>query len=277
MHAMLFLLLAQVAGPQMPPTTQPEMADVNLLQGPMKLEIMAMAERRIRYIVPPPGQPADSQLQFQVRLVGEKLAQAVKHGRFVITKAVDDTGRELVAPDAYSQEDLEQTRPLSQPRLANTGLILVGGVQASTRGAKKLTTLEGYVRVVYAAGENEVTVTDPLGQRGNKVADKALESAGLTVELVPHEKLVGNEKENQTIALKISGPQEQIQGVDFYDAWMKKIFARPAPAKTTDGEDIMIYRIGGGTLDKDSRMVIRVYEGLSDEKIEMKLSDVELP
>lgn len=260
--------------PASPPTPPP-----NYAVGELKVDCVAMLEGRYRFSDPAPGAPRESELRMQFRLVGEKITQIQRHGQLILSEVIDDTGKSLFDPSSYSREDRENTRLVAGPaeKLSETGLLLVTRVTASSRGAKTLKKIRGSVRLILSREYVEVTVSNPVQFVGKSVDDKRLKDLGIEVRLVAPDELDNPYEAGKAIAVQYVARPELVRSVALFDAWMKPLRTREAPATTRDGKPCTLFTILGGELNADAQLVVQVFPAVEDVKVPVELDDVPLP
>lgn len=83
--------------------TQPAEPAVTYDQGPLRAEILAMFDARYFFLEKTAG-TRESELRLQMRFAGAGIENTVRVGNIIFTEATDDTGRALVTPETYTEE-----------------------------------------------------------------------------------------------------------------------------------------------------------------------------
>lgn len=252
------------------PTTQ---------EGPMRIELFGLREVRELYPDPRSQYPDQSRLHLGMTLAGARLEQVVRIGRAIITEAVDEAGKVLVAPDAYDEDQRTATNPVNvTPDVIQRGGLQLGAqLTATTRGAATIAKLKGTVRVVYAGAHEEITVFNPRAQAGSLIEHPRLKELGISVRVMPPGDPKGAPAQENVITLQFLPDRNRVRGVAFHDAWMKKLTARDKLLKTNDGEDCVSYQVSRGWINEDAQMVLEIYPEIEETQIPIEFSDVPLP
>ncbi len=268
------------AMPASAPASAPASMPVTVYsQGPMRVEIAALLEQRFRYLDQSMQQTRPPELRFQVRVAGENVTKVARYGQLILDEVVDDTGLPLVDATKLTEAQRTQTRLSSMPpeRLAEQGLLLVGEAKAAARAAKTLKTMRGSVKIVYADGFEEVTILNPLQYVGQGIEDSRLKAMGIEISIAKTDQFEPAYEPKKGLALKIKTGDDRIRSIEFFDAWMKNIRARPQPVLSKDETEFAQYRLLGGELDDKSQMVIKVFKNVREDVVKFDFKDVELP
>jgi hypothetical protein len=264
--------------PPAPPATQPmdELA-VTYDQGPLRSEVLAMFDARYFFLEKTPG-ARESELRMQVRFAGSGIENTVRVGNIIFTEATDDTGRALITPETYTDEQKTEMRPFNYPpeRLKSSGLLLQAKLDSPARAARTM-RLRGSLRVVMAPEKLEISIDNPLQYVGKIIPNEKLKEIGLEVRVVPAEELSEEQSQPNQLVLQIAKGDEKVQEVAFYDGYMKQMRPRERTLKTNSGESVKAYSITSGTLDENTQMVLRVFPKTEDVSIPIELDSVPLP
>lgn len=273
----LSLLLAVLQTAAVTPAAEPGPTPLATMEGPLRVELLAFGENRVRYLRQPPGQAARSVLQMQFRLAGARLSEVFKLGNLVFTRAEDDTGRSLIAEDTFTQEYIQEMRPVSAQSGISEGLLLAVRLEAASRQARAIAAMEGYVNVVTGAGTEEITIENPLQYQGRLVEHPRLAALDIEIRVLPLEQLAPPYRSERPIALQFVRGESRVRSVDFYDAWLRRMVVRPGPATTAGGEPCTVYRIGIGQPSEDMVAVLTVFERIEEIRVPAEFHNVELP
>jgi hypothetical protein len=246
-------------------------------EGPLRSEMLAMFDARYWYLDRNPG-ARESELRMQMRFAGAGIENTVRVGNIIFTEAVDDTGRTLITPETFTDEQKTEMRPYNYPpeRLKSGGLPLGARVDSPARAAKTI-RLRGSLRVVMAPEKVEVTIDNPLQYAGKVIPNEQLKNIGLEIRVVPVEEMSEEQTQSNQIILEFVKGEDKVQEVAFYDAWMKQMRPRERTVQTKAGASVKTYSIASGTLDENTQMVLRVFPKVDEVTIPIDLQSVPLP
>jgi hypothetical protein len=259
------------------PKGQPE--DIKPPTGPMRVELLSVSETRVHYEGQPPQKPAKSSLRLQAKLTGERLAELVAVGRLVLEELIDDTGAMLAAPQDVDPAERNATRPLRMSRqILVKGFV---GLQANTkvpsRAARQITKANGWVNVAYATETEEIMIDNPLQYADRYIEHPRLAELGFKVRVVNPGKEINQKRDGRGIGLQFDGYRKHMRRVEFFDAWMKPMYARDRTVKTPEGQEYIFYGVVVGQLDADSQMLLRFYPEIEEAQIRYTFENIELP
>lgn len=267
--------------PSPPPTTQPAAPAEKspYVQGPLRVELMAILEGRYHYFDESMAQKRDSELRMQFRVAGENIGQIVRYGSIVLEDVVDAEGNALVDPATITDEARTTTRlsTMAPERIEESGLLLVAQSKASARTAQTLRHVRGFVRCVFSTGYEEITVLNPLQYLGKKIENPRLEALGVEIEMQAAPGPDANPPANQQFTLCYKRGGDRIRTVNVFDQWMKVIRNRATPSQGEDGRECMQFRLLGGEVDDHSQLVIQIFADAREEVVKFDLPDVKLP
>jgi hypothetical protein len=264
--------------PATPAATQPATEPAAVYdQGPLRSDMLAMFDARYWYLDKNPG-ARESELRVQMRFAGAGIENTVRVGNIIFTEAVDDTGRTLITPQTYTEEQKTEMRPYNYPpeRLKSSGLPLGARVDSPARAAKTI-RLRGSLRLVLAPEKVEVTIDNPLQYVGKVLPNDQLKGMGLEVRVVPAEEITEEQAQANQIVLQLVKGGDKVQDVAFYDAWMKQMRPRERALQTKGGDSVKAYSMTSGTLDENTQMVLRVFPKIEEISIPIDLDSVPLP
>ena len=265
---------------QVQPAEPPaEAEEVKPPAGPMRLELNAIGESRVRYAgeVPPNAPP--SALGIQMKLMGDRLDQIIGLGQLVIEEMVDDQGNAYVNPEDITEE----TRTAVAPNRAAATVVEQGfwPMQAETkappRTASILAKVKGFINVVYAVGEpEEILIDNPTQFREGFLEHPRLKELGIKIGVrAPGDE--SNEAFGRGVAFDFGDFRKQVRRVEFYDGWMKPLYARERRMRGEDGQPLSFWGVSVGKLDEDSQMVLTFFPKTEQQTLTFELDDVELP
>jgi hypothetical protein len=265
------------ATPEKQPTTAPTFDE-----GPLRCELSAMFDARYWYLDEQPrSEKPELRMRWLVR--GERIDQVVRRGNLIFSEAVDDTGRTLVGPDTYTEEQRTITYPLSDTpaQLRAQGLPFVTRVDSPARGAKSV-KFQGTLRIMLAPQREEVTIQNPLQFAGKTIENDRLKELGIVIRLVPAEDVdVGDQPATQfkdAFVFQYVQNRDKVNSAALYDAWMKRMRYREQPSmKTKQGEPVTVYALGKEGITEETQFVLEVFPKFEDVTIRVDLDSVTLP
>jgi hypothetical protein len=257
-----------------------ETPEIELPTGPMRVEPWAISETRVRYDSDPPPKPPQPTLSLRAKLTGERLVHMVGRGELIVEEMVDDTGAVLKALADYDPQELARTYPQKAgKRMLTAGYAgLNVDVPAPSRQARKLTEVRGYVSVVYATEVEEITIDNPLQYLGTYLDHPRLNELGIKIKVIEPGEEVKNMRDTSGIALQFEGDaRKHLWKAEFFDAWLKPMYARERPMKMPDGEEYLFYAVVVGKIDADVQMLMKFYPKIEEEQVRFEFKDLELP
>ena len=276
-----FCLMLQQADPSV--TVQAETPQATTApttqEGPMRVELVGIQEMREAYLGPKVERPSRSQLTLGMVMAGARLKEVVKVGNVIFTEVVDETGKSLIGPDTYDEKKRTSLGPVQVTLevIMRGGIRLVSKLEPTARNAATITKLKGTVRVLYATDMEEITIVNPRQLMGTIIVHPRLKELGIEIRVMPAGDPRGAPPQDRFIVLQVLTKENHVSGVEFQDAWMRRMATRPRLMKTNAGEDCMLYQVSRGNLDVDSQMVIQVYPELEEAQLEVEFNDVPLP
>ncbi len=247
-------------------------------EGPLAVAVVAIFDARYWFEHTRTG-TRESEMRMQIRISGEDIKKIVRAGEVIFTEVVDDTGKSLVDPQSYTEEQKTQTRPVNAApeRLREQGLMTGTRFGSPARGAKTV-KLVGSVRVVKAADREEVTIDNPLQYVGQTIENPRLKELGIEVKVVPVAELPGSPPPaDQMIALQYLRGDQQIAGIKLLDGWMKPVRYRERPMNTMSGDPVAAYLAQGSALDENTQLVLEVFPHVEETEVKINLDAVRLP
>jgi len=253
---------------------------IELPTGPMRVELWAVSERRDYYKLDPPAGGPHFSLMLRTRLTGERLIYLSGCGDLILEKMVDDTGKVLKSIDDYQPDELTKVKSLrSGKTMLRLGFAAqAASVEASSRKASKLDLIKGYVNVVYAEKSEVIMIDNPFQYMGGYIKHPVLEKLGMKIKVIDPEGKYADKRVFAGIALQYEGDTtKHIRKVDFYDSWLKPMYARERSMKTPEGAEYSMFNPVGGKMDCDVQMLLRYYPVIEEERIPFEFTDVQLP
>ncbi len=288
----LLVLLQAPAQPATPPPPPPPPAAGEAAQpatppppavvydtGPMKAEVTAVREIRLKYMDSAERSAADSNFAMQVRISGEKLGKIKRYGSLILTEAVDDKGGAMVKEDTYPEQERTAMRPQMMPieRLREQGLVVATRVLMSTRGATKITKLKGSIKLVMADKTEKFTILNPYQYLGKTITDPRLTELGIELKIASIDDLEQPAQAQRCLAVQVVSKQENIQSIAFFDGGMQPIRHRENPGKTKDGAAVTVYCLDGGTFTNETSLVIDVHPQVEVTDLSLDVDNLDLP
>lgn len=257
------------------PAAQPETPK---LEGPMRVTLLGAIEQRTRYVEEPQGVTASPSMRLQLKLTGENLARVARMGNAIITEAVDDQGDNLVEMEDRRPDVGERTRPFSMSvAMQRAGYVVLDvTLQPAKRSATRIQTLKGFINVAYADETDEIVILDPMRFAGRTLDHPRLVEHGILIDVLePDAADTGGP--GRGIGLRIHDGEENIRGIEMFDADMKQIITRNSNRRPIDAEPYLLVATAGVPITPDTQMVIAIHPTIERERIEIELTDVELP
>lgn len=247
--------------------------------GPLKAEITAMREIRLKYLDSAERSAQESNFAMQIRISGEKLGQIKRFGNFLLTEAVDDKGGAMIKDDTYNEQDKTTMRQQAMPieRLRESGLLIATRGVCSSRGATKIAKLKGSVKLVLAEKTETITILNPYQYVGKSIDDPRLKEMGLEIKVLPVEDIDQPLQAQRCIVLQPTAKKDNIQSVAFYDGGMQPMRHRESPASTKAKEDATSYCLDGGSFTNETSLVLEVHPQVEVVNLPLEAENVELP
>ncbi|MGD8451442.1 MAG: hypothetical protein PVJ57_06450 [Phycisphaerae bacterium] len=267
---------ADAVAQETPPVTSAPTYD----EGPLRCEVAAIFDARYWYKVTPPRvQP--SVLQMRLQVMGDRITQVARAGEVIFTEAVDDTGKALIDPNSYTDEQREALHPLrlSPEQLRAQGLLLPASFDSPDRAARSI-KLRGTVKVVLAEGREEITIDNPLQYAGKTIENELLRKLGVVVRIVPPDELEATgpaKTPAELLALEYVEKGDHINTVNLVDAWMKRLAFRQQPMKTKDGRDVVTFTLGREKFTEETQLVLEVFTRFEEVVLPIDQDSVTLP
>lgn len=250
--------------------------------GPLRLEIGAMFDARLWFRENQLGQ-RPSELQMQLRVVGDRLGEIARYGNVIFTEAVDDTGKSLLKADAYTEEDKTVTRPQPSPieELRKSGLRLPARLDSPSRAANTI-RLRGSIRLILGQDKRAVTIDKPLQylEGDGQVKNDELHELGVGLRIRSAEDLKLDAKPpppGKILVLQYLQGQEKVHSVTLYDGWLKEIPKRERQMTTTDGADVLVLTLAAAEIDVNTQLVLEVFPKIEDIRLPVEIDAQPLP
>lgn len=262
---------AQAVQQQTPP--QPSM-----LEGPMRIELTSIRERRSASFTEGDTAPVSTDLTLQFRVRGEQLGQIARYGRPIFSQITDSTGKSLVDPSEYSDSEKNYTgRQLALPaRLERSGLVFAARVLAPQRNAAEISTMKGTFRVVYATQHESIYIDNPRQYQGRTIDHPRLEEYGIEIFVLPAGQPARAQITANDIALRFVTGEERIHDIVHCDPWLKQLRSRRMAMRDDESRDCIVYKTEAELTDEHT-MVIEFYPTIRDVRIPIDFESVKLP
>lgn len=266
--------------PQEPQGNQPATEEIELPTGPMRVEPWSVSETRSRYDSDPPPKPPKQALMLRAKLTGERLVHMVGRGEMIIAEMVDDTGTVLKTIADYDPRELKKTYSLKAgKRMLAAGYAgLTADAPVTSREAQKLVKVSGYVNVAYATEVKEITIDNPLQYLGGYLEHPQLKELNFKIKVIEPGGEAASMRELSGLALQYEGgTQRHLHKAEFFDAWLKPMYARDRAMETADGEEYLFFAVSVGKIDADTQMVLKFFPEVEEEKVPFEFKDLDLP
>ena len=254
--------------------------DIKLPEGPMRVEPWSFSETRSFYMNDPPAGGVKSNLILRAKLTGDRLIYLAGRGEMIVEEMVDDTGKVLLSTKDFEPRELTRIYPLrAGKRMMQAGYAAVQVTgEASSRDAKKLKKVKGYVNAVYAKRTEEILIDNPLQFAGGLIEHPKLKEIGLKIKVLDPEGRIKQTGNTPALALQyLDDGEKYIRMIDFYDAWLKPLYAREQPRETPEGEPYRLYTSMVGKIDADAQLMIKYYPEIEEERVQFEFTDLDLP
>ena len=257
-----------------------EQPEIKLPTGPMRVEAWAISESRSRYDSDPPPKPPEPTLSLRIKLTGERLIHLASRGEPIIEEMVDDTGAVLKTLADHDPRELTKVYPLrAGKRMREAGFAgLNVNAPAPSRQARKLTKVRGYVNAVFAIETEEIMIDNPLQYLGGYLEHPRLQELDIKIKVVTPGEGAMDKHDVGGIALQfVGGARKHLNKAEFFDGWLKPLYARERPMETPEGEEYLFYAVVVGKIDADTQMMVKFYPEIEEEKVTFELENIELP
>jgi hypothetical protein len=277
-------LVSRAQGPAPTPPTPAKPADPNAPavvydEGPLRAEIIAMREVRMRYNDTPERSESESNFAMLVRIRGERLKEISRYGNVILSEVVDDSGRAMLDPNSITDEDRNTMRPQSLPaaRLQEGGLQLATRpLKMAARVAKTLKHVRGEIKIVMAGKTEKVTIVNPSQYEGKALEHPRLSELGIEVRVVPASELE-TPPPGQSVVLQYKQKADNVQSASFYDAAMKPLRSRERPMTTKAGEKCVVLLLEGAGATNEMQLVLDVSPTIESLVLPVTGDDLPLP
>lgn len=156
-----------------------------------EVKITAESVEEVRFanldskINPPRVKP---ELKVAIRIAGAPVAKARRCSFPEITKAIDDTGKDLMPKDILKggpRRNYYNANPQKDELYGPNGYPLAFRLAASSRGAKKISLINGTIALIVGGDITEVNWDKIGGEVETEVAHPALAAAAVKVKVLP--------------------------------------------------------------------------------------------
>ena len=246
--------------------------------GPLRCELTGLYEARYWFGKEERGS-RPSEMQLRWRISGKRITKIVRHGPVILTEAVDDTGKSLIGPDTYTDEERNALNPLRVPpsRLRFTGLEKVSRLEPPARGAKSI-TLHGTARLVLAKEREQITIDRPLDYVGKTLEHDRLKELGIEIKVIPPADVDARAADPaKRYVLQYVKGKNLVFDATLLDAWMKPMRWQSKPMKTKQGEDVDMYMLAQGKLTDDCQLVLEVLPEIEEKTLPIEIDNMPLP
>ena len=275
---LLALVFSQDQAAQAAPQQQPSPPPPSMLEGPMRIELTSIRERRSASFIEGDTAPVSNDLTLQFRVRGEQLTQIARYGRPIFSRITDSTGKSLVDPSAYSDSEKNYTgRQLALPsRLERSGLVFAARILAPQRKAAEISIIKGTFRVVYATKHESIYIDNPRQYQGRTIDHPRLKEYGIEIFVLPPGQPARAQITANDVALRFVSGEERIHDVIHCDPWLKQLRSRTMAMRDDEGRDCIVYKTEAELTDEHT-MVIEFYPTIQDVRIPIDFESVKLP
>ncbi|MFN0136346.1 MAG: hypothetical protein ACKVS9_09560 [Phycisphaerae bacterium] len=250
------------------------------VSGPMRAEILAILDNRIRVIGEVPGGAPKPVFRVVFKVTGERLYEVFRVGKLIVEDMTDDAGTKLLDPTVFTDADRTDLQPLANAQaVTSQGYIMLDANPSGLPGrAAKTMKVRGFVNVAMGADEQNLNI-DGVGRKpGEMITHAKLTELGVKARVLKLADEVSEPADGKGIAIRYEAGEDAIKNVEFYDDWMKKIATRPRPGTAKDGKPYIYYSIGNsGPINDDWQLSLTVFGKVEKMKLEVDAKDVELP
>ncbi|MBK9128331.1 MAG: hypothetical protein IPM13_11120 [Phycisphaerales bacterium] len=258
-----------------PPPPPPPAYDT----GPMRAEIVAMREIRLKYMDSDEKSNAESNFAMQVRVAGDKLARIKRFGNLILSDVADDTGKAMITSDTYSEQERTTMRPQMMPpeRLRDTGLLIATRGLVSARGAREIARLRGSVKLVLADATDRITILNPAQFSGQSIEDVRLKEMGIELKVLTADDIEQPMQAQRCMLIQVVSKADNIQSFAFFDGSLSPIRHRENPVTTKSGASAMMYCFDGGQFTDETILVLEVHPQVEVLELPVVADHVALP
>jgi hypothetical protein len=245
--------------------------------GPLRAEITAMREIRLRYVDDADKSAAESQFAMQVRVSGEKLGSITRFGNLILSELVDDKGHSMLDPNSPNEQEKTQMYPMSIPkdRLSSMGLLVMARGRPAERTAEHIKA-KGTIHVVLGEKPEKITILNPLQYLGKTIPDPRLAELGVTVRVVPTTELK-QPVQGQCVVLQYVTKPENVKDAALYDGWMRQLPAGERKVPAADDKECVAYCFESTAALDEIQLVLNVHAKVEDVQLELNAENVPLP
>ena len=275
---LLALVFSQDQAAQAAPQQQPSPPPPSMLEGPMRIELTSIRERRSASFIEGDTAPVSNDLTLQFRVRGEQLMQIARYGRPIFSQITDSSGKSLVDPSEYSDSEKNYTgRQLALPsRLERSGLVFAARILAPQRKAAEISIIKGTFRVVYATQHESIYIDNPRQYQGRTIDHPRLKEYGIEIFVLPPGQPARAQITANDVALRFVSGEERIHDVIHCDPWLKQLRSRTMAMRDDEGRDCIVYKTEAELTDEHT-MVIEFYPTIQDVRIPIDFESVKLP
>lgn len=262
------------------------------VSGPMRAEVLAILDYRVRVIGEVPGGAPKPTFRVIMKVTGERLYEVFRIGKLIVDDLSDDTGTKFIDPSAYSEADRTEMQPLANVQaVTSQGYIMLdanpvanpgtspgeSAIKTPARSAKSL-NVRGFVNVALGSEEANVDIDGAARKPGELLSHAKLDQLGIKVRVLKLGDEANEAADGKGIALRFEAGEDMVKNIEFYDDWMKKIGTRPRPGTAKDGKPYTYYSIGNvGPINDDWQLTLTVFGKVEKMKLELDAKNVELP
>ncbi len=211
------------------------------------------------------------ELKLKLHVVGDAAAKAKRFGRVKITKAVDDTGENLIkTASTFSRSEGMATIDKWKKQGVTNGFAVELKLKPAARKAAKISTLKGSFVLLSGGKVVNVTIADVIAHTGKEVKDAALAEAGVKL------KISSQTKGGKVVAYTIEGNTDIVVGAELVDAAGKVV--RSFGGWQRSGKGPKVYnRRSQGKMPEKAGLKLTILKGAKTVTVPIDLKDIPLP
>lgn len=249
--------------------------------GPLRVELLGMAEMRVKMLETIAGGPKESDLRMQFRVQGEGIEKIVRIGNLIFTELVDESGKSLIDENSYTENDKTSLRPVTLPadRLKSGALQIPARLpKVADRKASSLKKVRGGVKVILGGLSEQITVDQPLKFKGKAIDLPRIKEIGVEVQVISAENVASPPTPpDRAFVLQIKTKKENIKSITWFDGSMRPIRPREVQVTLTNNEQASAYIFEPNQLNDELQMTLDIYPTIEEKTLNVAIDDFQLP
>ena len=240
--------------------------------GGVKIVPASIEEKRRKDLIPKKTRwgSIPPELKLTLHVVGDAAAKAKRFGRVKITKAVDDTGENLIKTSStFSRSEGMATVDKWKKQGVTNGFSVELKLKPSARKAAKISTLKGSFVLLTGGKIVDVTIADVVAHAGKEVKDAALAEAGVKLK-------ISSQTKGGKVAYTVEGNTDVVVGAELVDAAGKVV--RSFGGWQQSGKGPKVYsRRPQGKMPEKVGLKLTILKGAKSVTVPINLKDIPLP